>query len=140
MKNGGFDVDEIGFSFYPSSGGVTGDPFDFFKNEVLSVRAALNKPVFVAEYGYPAKLMTVGPYINWNYVVPGYPLTETGQANLLYDLVYWGKKNGLSGIRPWAPDLFLPAWEPMALFTPVNATTAHSRTGLDSIQNALNAP
>lgn len=140
MRDGGFDVDEAGFSFYPSSGSVSGNQLDYFKNVILAVRQSLNKPVFIAEFAYPAKLMTIGPYANWNFAVPGYPLTETGQANLLYDLVAWGKDNGVTGIRPWAPDVFVGHWEPMALFTPISATQAHSRAGLTSIASALAAP
>lgn len=140
MRDGGFDVDEAGFSFYPSSGSVSGNQLDYFKTVVLAVRQSLNKPVFIAEYSYPAKLMSSGPYANWNFAVPGYPLTETGQANLLYDLVLWSKDNGVTGIRPWAPDVFVGNWEPMALFTPINATQAQARAALTSIENAMAAP
>lgn len=137
MRDGGFDVDEAGFSFYPSSGTISSNSLDYFKDVVLAIRQSLNKPVFIAEYAYPAKQMTNGPYAHWNFTVPGYPLSETGQADLLYDLVAWSKDNGVTGIRPWAPDVFVGHWEPMALFTPINAITAQARPGLSAIGNAL---
>lgn len=45
----------------------------------------------------------------------GYPLSPAGQAALARDLVQWGAENGVTGIRPCAPD-FLGEWGPMSLF------------------------
>ena len=138
MRDGGFDVAEAGFSFYPSSGTISSNQLDYFKNLVLAVRQSTNKPVFIAEYAYPAKQMSNGPFAHWNVTVPGYPLSETGQEELMRDLITWSKDNGVTGIRPWAPDVFVGHWEPMSLFTQINATTtAQARPALSAIKNAL---
>jgi hypothetical protein len=64
--------------------------------------------------------------------VPGYPLTPDGQARFVRDLVAWGTHDGvLSGIRPWAPDLALPGWAPMALFIR-RESVATARPALDA--------
>jgi hypothetical protein len=71
--------------------------------------------VFIAELGYPAAQMS--GVFNWNAAVAGYPQTAEGQAQFLHDLASWGlRERVLSGIRPWAPDLAMPGWAPMALF------------------------
>ncbi len=129
MHSGGFEADEIGFSFYPSANEAMGEgQFEIFKTTVLAVRDAFpNVPVFIAEYAYPAAPMTSGPYQSWNYEVPGYPFSPQGQADLLRDLVYWGKENGISGIRPWAPDLYVDHWGPMSMFSATTLTEAAAR-------------
>lgn len=142
MANGGFTVDEIGFSFYPSSGpGPAEGRFEAFKEIAGNVQSAFPAtPVFVAEYAYPAEAMSSGPYQTWNYAVPGYPISPQGQADLLKDLVSWCKLNGLSGIRPWAPDLYVGHWGPMSLFTATQLTQAAARPSLAAIQEALARP
>lgn len=132
MSNGGFDVAEAGFSFYPSAAATPEGQLTKFKNVVTAVRAALNVPVFIAEYAYPAEPMTIGPYATWNNEVPGYPISEVGQSALLEDLMIWGKDNGISGIRPWAPDVFVGHWIPMALFD----ASGNARPSLSSISTA----
>jgi len=68
----------------------------------------------------------------WNDPVAGYPQTADGQALFIHDLVAWGKSEGvLSGIRPWAPDLAVPGWAPMALFQR-NGKQATARPALDA--------
>ena len=81
-----------------------------------TIHGAEVNPVFVAEFGYPAA--TMRGVFSWNDAAPGYPLTADGQALFVRDLVAWGTREGvLSGIRPWAPDLAMPGWAPMALFS-----------------------
>lgn len=142
MTDGGFVVDEIGFSFYPSSSaGPPEGRFEAFKGVVGAVQAAFpTTPVFIAEYAYPAEPMSSGPYQTWNYEVPGYAISVQGQADLLRDLVGWGKRHGISGIRPWAPDLYVGHWSPMSLFAASTLTQAQARPALDAIQEALAAP
>jgi len=118
MINGGFDLAEAGFSFYPSAAPAEEGQFNKLKNTIVAVHTSLNLPVFIAEFSYPSEPMTIGPYANWNFDVPGYSLSEEGQANLLEDLTRWGVANGVSGIRPWAPEVNVDHWIPMALFTP----------------------
>lgn len=116
MKNAGFVVDEAGVSYYPTSSPDPKDRLQAFKDMAIAVKAAIGRPVFVAEFGYPAAAM--GGVFSWNDAVPGYPLTADGQARFVRDLVAWGTRDGvLSGIRPWAPDLAVPGWAPMALFS-----------------------
>ena len=116
MKDGGFVVDEAGVSYYPTSSPYPRDRLQAFKDMATAVNAAIGRPVFVAEFGYPAS--TMGGVFSWNDAVPGYPLTADGQARFVRDLVAWGRRDGvLSGIRPWAPDLAMPGWAPMALFS-----------------------
>jgi hypothetical protein len=54
-------------------------------------------------------------FASWTKGAKGYPLSPSGQAAFARDLVQWGAENGVTGIRPWAPD-FLGEWEPMSLF------------------------
>jgi arabinogalactan endo-1,4-beta-galactosidase len=142
MADGGFVVDEMGFSFYPSSNpGTAQGRFEDFKSLVTAAKATFNTtPVFIAEYAYPAAPMTSGPYQAWNNEVPGYPITADGQAELLRDLVIWGRANGVSGIRPWAPELYVGHWEPMSLFEATGPTQASARVSLSALFEALTQP
>lgn len=130
MKDGGFPVDEAGASFYPTSSTNPPNRLQAFKDMALAVRAAIGRPVFVAEFGYPSSRM-IGVF-SWNDAVPGYPLTAEGQAQFVRDLVVWGRKDGvLSGIRPWAPELAAPGWAPMSLFER-SGWTVTARPALDA--------
>lgn len=112
----GFAPDEAGISFYPSTPGLWLDPVRKFKKTVSAIQQALGLKVFVAEYAYPSARMTAGQFKSWNRKARGYGHTEADQARLLQDVIAWGRANGLSGIRPFAPDLN-GHWEPMALFS-----------------------
>ena len=116
MRDGGFDPDELGFSFYPSSSDKPPHRLQAFEDTVAKVHSELKRPVFIAEFGYPAGMMKEGAFANWNHPLDKYPLTPEGQADVLHDLAAWGVKSGVSGIRPWAPEVAVPGWEPMALF------------------------
>jgi arabinogalactan endo-1,4-beta-galactosidase len=116
MTAHGFDLAEAGVSFYPSAPGPFRDPMARFQKLVTRVREECGIPVFVSEYGYPsAKLARDAEFSSWSKPAPGYPLTPSGQEAFATDVVQWGAENGLSGIRPLAPD-FLGGWEPMSLF------------------------
>ena len=131
MKSGGFDVDEAGVSYYPTSSANPKDRLQAFKDMATAVKAAIGRPVFIAELGYPAATMS-GPF-TWNDAVPGYPLTEDGQARFIRDLVTWGRHDGvLSGIRPWAPDLVAPGWAPMSMFVRQGGRVVRARAALDA--------
>lgn len=141
MSDGGMDFDELGLSFYPSSPldlDLAGR-IDAFKATVTALNTTFGKPVFVAEYAYPASRILFGPFSNWDNKVPGYSLRERGQAQLLRDLTAWGSENGLSGIRPWAPDFVnsgIPIWNAMALFQK-RGNKAKPRSGMCSILYGL---
>jgi len=138
MKDGGFECDEIGISFYPSN---RADGLKMFKDVVRRLVAEFGKPVFVAEYAYNAALMTTGPFRDWNHSYPGYPMSEDGQAAMLADITSWGLPNGLSGIRPWAPEGVLDLWRPLALFDLPDVTMkAVARKAIDSMSYGLAHP
>jgi Glycosyl hydrolase family 53 len=131
MKKSGFTVDEAGVSYYPTSSPFPKDRLQAFKDMATAVRRKLDRPVFVAEFGYPSAPMT-GVFV-WNFAVAGYPQTPDGQAMFIRDLVAWGRSEGvLSGIRPWAPDLAAPGWAPMALFQR-SGRLVTSRPALDAL-------
>lgn len=139
MEQEKFICDEIGISLYPSNGpGVLTD----FRELVAELIRKFKKPVFISEYAYNAGVPKTGPFKNWNHAPPQYPLTEDGQADLLRDLTRWGIANGLSGIRPYAPDGILDLWEPMALFVRdrAGAKTARARKALSAMREALADP
>jgi arabinogalactan endo-1,4-beta-galactosidase len=135
MRDGGFLPDELGFSYYPTSSAVPPDRLKAFKETATRVQRELNRPIFVAEFGYPSGKMT--GVFSWNAAVDRYPQTPEGQAAFLRDLVAWGASTGvLSGIRPWAPELAVPGWEPMSLFA-LAGKSATGRPGLDAIREGL---
>jgi len=132
MDAGGFTVNEIGISYYPTSSQFPRDRLQAFKDMATSVRRELARPVFIAEFGYPAS--TMSGVFSWNAAVAGYPQTPDGQAQFVHDLVAWGaREHVLSGIRPWAPDLALATWAPMALFER-DGRIATARPALDAMQ------
>lgn len=115
MKHG-FRPDEAGISFYPSTPGPWPDQFKKLKEMVGAIVHRLGLRVFIAEYAYPSAPMTEGEFKGWNRKTKGYGHCPSDQSRLLRDIIQWGKENGLSGIRPFAPDLN-GHWEPMALFS-----------------------
>ena len=132
MRMGGFFPDELGFSYYPTSSRNT---LQAFKETATTVHRELGRPVFLAEFGYPADKMQ-GPFA-WNTEQENYALNSEGQAAFTRDLVAWGVETGvLSGIRPWAPDLIVPVWGPMSLFA-LDGKTATARPALDAIAAGL---
>jgi arabinogalactan endo-1,4-beta-galactosidase len=134
LRDGGFVPDELGFSYYPTSNKKPPDRLETFKNTVMAVHRELGRPVFIAEFGYPAGRME-GAF-DWNAAVDNYPQDAEGQATFVRDLVAWGAQAGLvAGIRPWAPDLVF-GWGPMSLFT-LSDKTAVARPSLDAIVEGL---
>jgi len=132
MKKGGFAVDELGASYYPTSSAVPKDRLRAFQEMVQALAREFGKPVFVAEFGYPAARMS--GVFSWNEAVAGYPQTVEGQAAFVRDLVVWGKREKLlSGIRPWAPDLAMPGWAPMAWFER-HGGVATARAAIDALR------
>jgi arabinogalactan endo-1,4-beta-galactosidase len=132
MRDGGFAADELGVSYYPTSSSDPHDRLQAFKSTATAAQRELGRPVFVAEFGYPAGRIDRGPFL-WNDAVEGYPLSPDGQAAFVRDLVAWGEASGtLSGIRPWAPDLPVPGWGPMSFFQ-LSGMKAVARPVLDAI-------
>lgn len=132
----GFKVEQAGLSYYPSADTEPVDRFAAFKSMVAAATAQLDRPVFIAEYGYP-----VGPFKfannAWDHAAPGFPVSVEGQAKYMRELVAWGASTGLlSGIRPWAPDLPVPGWGEMSLFALKNRT-ATARPTIDALTQGL---
>ena len=48
----------------------------------------------------------------------------------------WGAASGVSGMRPWGPELTVPGWAPMALFA-LDGKTASPQPGLGAISEGL---
>jgi hypothetical protein len=46
-----------------------------FQEAVTAVYNDLGRPVFIAEFGYPAEVLKVGPFSTWNHALEQYPLT-----------------------------------------------------------------
>ena len=137
MRDGGFVADELGVSYYPTSSNSPRDRLQAFKDMADTAQRELGRPVFIAEFGYPAKTMKL--VFIWNDEVKGYPLSQEGQANFIRDLVAWGVGTGtLSGIRPWAPDLAAPGWAPMSFFENAGKT-ATARPAIDAILEGVGA-
>jgi arabinogalactan endo-1,4-beta-galactosidase len=134
MKKGGYVPDQLGFSFYPSSTAEPADRLQAFKNTIAAVSGEFRRPVFIAEFAYPAaeKAASEGPFASWNHALDHYPLTPQGQADVLRDLASWGVADGVSGIRPWAPDTPVAAWDSFALFSS-DGKVATARPGLSVI-------
>jgi hypothetical protein len=134
MKEGGFAVDELGVSYYPTSSQIPKDRLQAFKDMATTAQRELRRPVFIAEFGYPAGQMH--GIFSWNAPAAGYPQTAEGQANFLRDLVAWGRREKvLSGIRPWAPDIPVSEWAPMSFFE-MDGKIARPRPALDAITAA----
>ena len=136
MDAAGFRVDQPGLSYYPSSTAEPGRRFERFRQVSEEAHAALGRRLFVAEFAYP-----VGPFRfggdDWSHAVNPYPISRAGQADFLRDLARWGAATGhLAGIRPWAPEIVVPAWLAMSLFD-LDGTVATARPGLDSIARGL---
>jgi hypothetical protein len=138
MFAGGLQLDQVGFSFYPSSNAKPGR-IAAFKDTVTQVHGKYGLPVFVAEFAYPAGPITSGIYASWTNAIPNYPIGEDGQLAILRDLASWGITAGLSGVRPWAPDTFVPGWDGFALFAG-NAFPVNARKGIDGLRTGLQTP
>ena len=138
MDAGGFHTEELGTSWYPTSAPLT-NRIATFRRIAEAARAQLGRPLFVAEYGYPALPVNYAGQ-NWANAVPGYPVSPQGQADFLRDLAHWGASTGLlSGIRPWGPDLARADWNGMALFNRESDTLALARPALSAIQEGVRA-
>jgi arabinogalactan endo-1,4-beta-galactosidase len=134
MRDGGYLPDELGFSFYPTSTAEPADRLQAFQQTITGVHAEFGRPVFVAEFAYPAaeKAAQEGPFASWNHALENYRLSPDGQAKILRDLARWGVTHGVSGIRPWGPDTAIAGWSSFALFD-LSGKTATARPGLGAI-------
>ena len=138
LNDGGFLPDELGFSFYPSSSDAPPGRLQAFEKALKTVHDALRRPMFVAEFGYPSGPVREGEFATWNHALDQYPLSEDGQAALIRHLADWGRSVGLSGIRPWAPEVVAPHWQNFSLFRG-NGKTAVAKPSLGAIEEGANS-
>jgi hypothetical protein len=137
LEQGGYRVDQPGACFFPSNTAEPVDRMAAFKASIGEAHAALGRPFFVAEHAYPVRPFSIGE--DWGHAVPGYPLSNHGQARLTRDLVAWGARTGaLAGVRQWAPESCDSGWAPMCLFD-LDGTTARARPSLDAVRRGLAA-
>ena len=117
MKENGMYLDQAGISIYPTNeaANYSSDYMGDMKKVIKAIVDQCHLPVFIAEYSYPTKNMT-GELSTWDVPVNGYELSAVDQARFTKDFLDWCKQNGVSGIRPWGPDV-LGDWEPMSFFT-----------------------
>ena len=113
MKQNGYVMDVAGISYYPSAPSMSSDKEALFKNTVSAINRKCGLPVFIAEFAYPSGKMD-GPFAGWSKKAGNYEMNQQGQADVYKDVIAWGRKHGLAGIRYWAPDF--EGWYAMALF------------------------
>jgi len=136
-RDNGYLPDQLAGSFYPTGNTGHRDPFGRMKETVTLLNETFKRPVFLAEFGFPASTKMVFGGGKWTKPIPGYPVSPEGQANFTRDVVAWGIKTGyLAGIRPWAPDFVGIGWGAMALFD-LQDKIATARPGLNVLREAL---
>jgi arabinogalactan endo-1,4-beta-galactosidase len=134
----GFEVEQLGMSYYPTSSNWAFDRLERMKEAVAAVTANLQRQMFIAEYSYPAAPFSYAGD-PWDHRVADYEVSSEGQAAFLRDLSEWGARTRhLSGIRPWAPDLVATGWGPMSLFD-LGDRVASARPGLSAMAEGLAA-
>lgn len=140
MAAGGFTPDEAGFSYYPTASNTPGRAAAF-RATVDAVHAQLGRPVFLAEFAYPSGPIGSGAYASWTNAIPAYPISAQGQAQVLHDLASWGITAGLSGIRYWAPEVFVTGWGGFAIFAaPSGGTPSMAGPAIDAIASGIASP
>ena len=106
LAENGYKVDQAGISYYPNATGVILDKIAQIKQIVLACNKELGVNVMLAEYGYANESgLASGTFASWDNEVHGYKLTDEDGAKFLKELITWGRKNGMAGIRPWAAEL-----------------------------------
>jgi hypothetical protein len=140
----GYRVDELGICFFASSCATPSDRVRAFRESVTEVHARLQRPFFIAEFGYPVAGVSVGgadsEVEDWSHATAHYPLSAQGQAGLTRDLVKWGVHTGvLSGIRQWGPDGVMGPFGAIGLFD-LQDKQAFARPALDAVAQGLSAP
>jgi arabinogalactan endo-1,4-beta-galactosidase len=103
----GVAYDYASVSFYPV--GMGGKAFDLLKRSVEDIYALTNRPVIISEWAYPDSYVPTDRHwgATWgNHPVDGYPQTPQGQADLVRDLLAWGRRSpALAGVFYWSPML-----------------------------------
>ena len=143
MFEQGFTPDQLGVSFYPSAANEEISAtrrVQALKETVVRLHDEFERPVFIAEFAYPAEEPSSGPFASWNHPVDGYLFTEAGQASFVRDLASWAAASEVAGIRPWGADLVDAGWAPFALFTRDSANSSRKRPALTAFSEGLQNP
>jgi len=136
-RDAGYLPDQLGASFYPTSDTHQRDPFARMKETVTHLNETFKRPVFLAEFGFPASTKLAFGGGTWTKPIPGYAVSPEGQANITRDVVAWGLKTGyLAGVRPWAPDFVGLGWGAMTYFD-LQDKKAVARPGLEALREGL---
>jgi hypothetical protein len=109
---------------------------------IEAVKSSLGTKSFLAEVGYPSAPLTGSSYFStWNHALANYPLTEAGQHDLFRDLASWGASGALTGVRPWAPDVFVPDWAPMSFFVAASGSKVGvAQPSIDALAEGAKSP
>lgn len=114
MAENGYKMETAGISYYPSAPAMSVNKWKLLTKTVTRINKKCHIPVFIGEFSYPSQDM-VGPFAGWNKQMGGYAKNQQGQADIYRDVIAWGKRHGLIGIRYWAPD-YKGEWYPMSMF------------------------
>jgi len=135
MRAAGFEADELGASYYPTSSAF-GNTVESIQGVSADLHERFGKPVFLSETSYPSGRMEL-PFA-WNDAVAGYPISPEGQHTFVRDLARWGVQSGhLSGIRLWAPDYCTGGWQPMSCFSMPVDGVATAKPVLDAVDDGV---
>jgi arabinogalactan endo-1,4-beta-galactosidase len=132
LIDAGVAVDFAGLSYFPTSAPEGRRGLDALLGQAASIRAALDRPVVLAEYAYPSAAAFEGQFASWNQPAPGYPLDEAGQAAWVRDLLAAARASeDLAGAWYWSPEwLGSGMWDAFAWFRPDGS----ARPALDAVR------
>jgi arabinogalactan endo-1,4-beta-galactosidase len=105
VAGGVTDFDIIGLSHY--SQWSTVNAMAGITTAVTSLKSTYSKKVMIVETVYPFTTENADSYVNINAanaMVPGYPITQSGQYQYMKDLTQAVTSGGGSGVMYWAPD------------------------------------
>jgi arabinogalactan endo-1,4-beta-galactosidase len=113
-------VDDLGLTYYPSSGLAPSNGLADFVRSVRRIQAWRKVPMIVCEYAYPSLPTFAGMFSSWNKPAEGYPLTEPGQARWITDFLAFCRHHpDIRGAFYWSPEWSSPEmWTAFALFRP----------------------
>jgi len=105
MIKNGVTVDYAGLSFFPTSNLSEQNSLEYFLRQARALHAAVDRPVVICEYGYPAAAQFGGQFAEWNRPVAGFTLDEAGQAQWLRQFFQTVRESGfIEGTFYWSPE------------------------------------
>jgi arabinogalactan endo-1,4-beta-galactosidase len=118
MISQGARVDFAGLSYFPSSAIGDSRTFEQLRTVIDAIAAKIQRPVIIAECGYPSTPNFSGQFAAWRQEAPGYPLTPEGQQRWLEDFAkFCSEHPQIAGLFYWSPEWFGEGmWKAFALF------------------------